>query len=586
MQHPAAPESPLRRWLSTLPVLLLLLATVLHWSASELSGSMIRAGEAIWPGYAVELRRDRPRPEPPAAAASQTGPAANDDLIGDLLGEDAAAPAAQGQADEALIGDLLGEAAPAPPQQEGAADDDLIGDLLGEPAAPATDKAAEAAALDQTLYQEDLAAWESAQAQRSAGLLAWRTLDTGLGEIAVQGGEWIKHLLVLLVLFCGATATATREHIALRPISTVLDDRVSQGTQLFANLLVVFSLLTLARANAGSGVELANPELPLLWATAFGLMASINLVLLARPSPRLKAGGRWQDALLTGPLYAGMAILSSGWFLILEGYSAGLGVYLQKLTEHAELYIFVGLYVWTGMLLKRTQVAHLAFDVLRPWKLPPELLAALVVLMAAVPTAYSGASGIFVIAVGGLIYTELTVAGARPQLALAATAMSGSLGVVLRPCLLVVIVAYLNPPTTDVLYGWGRWVFLLTASLFAIAVVLTRRNPLTVASPAVAIPGSLRALRPLLPYAVAFAAVLLGAKVLLGSTLDEHTAPVLLPIALLAMLGLEGLAPVARPPAGRHRVLFGAVGPGSGPAARPPSPPPPRPPATSAPWSC
>ena len=51
------------------------------------------------------------------------------------------------------------------------------------------------------------------------------------------------------------------------------------------------------------------------------------------------------------------------------------------------------------MLLKRSRLAALCFDVVRPWKLPPEILAFVAVVGAALPTAYSGASGIFVIAV-------------------------------------------------------------------------------------------------------------------------------------------------------------------------------------------
>ena len=60
-----------------------------------------------------------------------------------------------------------------------------------------------------------------------------------------------------------------------------------------------------------------------------------------------------------------------------------------------------------------------------------EMLAVIAVAVSAVPTAYTGGSGIFVIAVGSLVYLEVRRAGARRQLALAATAMSGSLGVVL-----------------------------------------------------------------------------------------------------------------------------------------------------------
>src|SRR5690554_7342804 len=134
--------------------------------------------------------------------------------------------------------------------------------------------------------------------------------------------------------------------------------------------------------------------------------------------------------------------------------------------ELSDMLLIVGLYVWVGMMLKQTRLATLVFNVFRPWRMPPELLAVVAVMIAAVPTAYTGASGIFVIAAGAVIYAELRAVGARRQLALAATALSGSLGVVLRPCLLVVVIAMLNRQvTTDQLFGWGIYVFMLTAFL-------------------------------------------------------------------------------------------------------------------------
>ena len=102
------------------------------------------------------------------------------------------------------------------------------------------------------------------------------------------------------------------------------------------------------------------------------------------------------------------------------------------------IYLGIGLYIWAGMLFATTRVARLAFGLLTPWGLPIGVLAWLAVVLSAIPTAYSGASGIFVIAAGAVIFEQLRNAGASKRMALAATAMSGSLGVVLRPCLVVV----------------------------------------------------------------------------------------------------------------------------------------------------
>ena len=59
------------------------------------------------------------------------------------------------------------------------------------------------------------------------------------------------------------------------------------------------------------------------------------------------------------------------------------------------------------MLLKQTRVVDMFLNILRPWNLAPETLTWLILLAAALPTAYTGASGIFVIAAGAIIYKEV-----------------------------------------------------------------------------------------------------------------------------------------------------------------------------------
>jgi TRAP-type C4-dicarboxylate transport system permease large subunit len=113
------------------------------------------------------------------------------------------------------------------------------------------------------------------------------------------------------------------------------------------------------------------------------------------------------------------------------------------------------------------------------------------------------------------------------------------MGVVLSPCLLVVIISYLSPVTSDDLFAWGRWVFLLSAGLFALVVLLTRQGSLRPTPRADAWPRSGAALRGLLPHIVIFAAVLLIARLLLKAGLDVTSAAFLLPLALLPMLAYD-----------------------------------------------
>jgi len=105
--------------------------------------------------------------------------------------------------------------------------------------------------------------------------------------------------------------------------------------------------------------------------------------------------------------------------------------------------------------------------------------------------------------------------------------------------LLVVIVASLNKDvTTDELYGWGLWVYLATAAMFLAATLLLRRGeqPMQLAPVSEAVQGMKSALRRLAPYGLIVAGVLVFYAVGLGTFVDEHTAPQVLPVVVLALL--------------------------------------------------
>jgi TRAP-type C4-dicarboxylate transport system permease large subunit len=211
--------------------------------------------------------------------------------------------------------------------------------------------------------------------------------------------------------------------------------------------------------------------------------------------------------------------------------------------ELSTLFLNLALYIWIGMLLKQTKLAHLVFDILRPWKMSPELMCFVVLAVAAIPTAYTGASGIFVIAAGATIYQELIRVGARKQLALAATAMSGSMGVVLRPCLLVVIIAALNKSvTTAELFSSGYKIFFLSLFLFFIYSQFARTSPARIAPFTEALPKSLKRMVPLMPYAIIVGAILVLFSDVLGRQLDEFSAPIILPVMMIGILFYEKLS--------------------------------------------
>ncbi|MDX1800106.1 MAG: TRAP transporter large permease subunit [Marinobacter sp.] len=491
-----------REWLSSFPVCLLLLLVVMFSTSSDIHGQMLKLGEQIWRGY-YQLRVDPVQPtcnpdrDVEAAVARELAAGSDlSDAMADLLGEQSKDPAQVRQSIERSVAECRAR------------------------------------------YE----AFEQVSQRLTPAVRIYRSIELALADFVALGLAAQRFILIALVMLCAATATLTRHHIAMRAMETRLDYQVSHTLQTIANVMLLGSSILFRRltVDGGSAVDPAQLLLHNLWILGFSGLVVASLYRLVRVPADLPAGGNLNKALLSVPLYTGMCLISGSYFAFI-GHGSGIGIYLSKMMELADMFLNVALYVWVGMMLKQTRLATLVFDVFRPWHLPPELLAVVAVLVAAVPTAYTGASGIFVIAAGAVIYSELRAAGARRQLALAATAMSGSLGVVLRPCLLVVVIAYLNREvTTDELFDWGIWVFLLTAALFlTIALSVNRQNRFEFAPARVAIPAMTRALWALVPYALLVTGVVLFYRWGLDVRMDEFSAPRLLPVIMLSILVYE-----------------------------------------------
>ncbi|MFV8569661.1 TRAP transporter large permease subunit [Marinobacter sp. SBS5] len=492
-------------WFSSLPACLLLLAVVLFSTSSDIHNQMLRGGEQMWSGY-YKLRMDPVKPQC--------------EVVQDV---DAA---------------VAKEMAKAPPADDPMAA--LLGDFEKDPAEVrlAIERSVADCRAAHSSYAE-------LQDKLTPGVKAYRTVELFVADLIAFGLAAQRYILVILVMLCAVTATLTRHHIAMRAMETRLDYTVSMTLQTIANAMLLGSSVIFRQSALASSTALSSEEMLLhnFWITGFACLTLASLYRLVRAPKDLEPGGSPSKAFMAVPLYTVMCLISGTYFALI-GHSSGIGIYLGKMVELADMFLNVGLYVWVGMMLKQTKLATLVFDVFRPWRMPPEMLAVVAVLVAAIPTAYTGASGIFVIAAGAVIYGELRAAGARRHLALAATAMSGSLGVVLRPCLLVVVIAYLNREvTTDELFGWGIWVFVLTATLFGIvATTVNRQSQFNLAPSAEAFPASIRALRPLIPYVLVIVSVVLLYRFALDVKMDEFSAPRLLPVIMLSILLFEHMS--------------------------------------------
>lgn len=491
-------------WVAALPAFLVLVFVILLNTSHTMHAQLLQLGEHAWEGY-FELRHDPIE------------------------------PTCDPQADvDAELARRIGE-------QSAEASDEF--DLFApEPINPVAMRVSLQAAKDKC--QASFVHYSDKLERITPGLETFRVLEKGVSTFGEIGLSTERILLAVLVLICGGTALMRRHHISLRPMITVMDYRVAAGAQAIAFSMLFYSVYSFKVVAFSAGISVSTEHAVLHWIWIFGFAAPvfISIYQMIFVPATAEPGGNFLKSQLSVPLFATMAI-GAGTYFFLAGHPSGIGIYLNQMMEMSQLFLNVGLYVWVGMLLKRTEMTQKVFNIFRPFKLPPEMLAVAVVALASIPTAYTGGSGIFVIAVGGLIYMELRRSGARRQLALAATAMSGSLGVVLRPCLLVVIVAALNNEvTTDQLFGWGVKVFFLTTVLFAFYALITRKEPVKMEKLDSNVwPEFLDAVKPLVPYVILIGATLVGYAYLLDAHLDEFSAPIILPVLLLVILIYERL---------------------------------------------
>lgn len=551
--------------IASVAIFLALLWTLLVGIAPNVNTRIVQTGELFWPGYAAQLRTDPEAPTcdlaeidqqlqacPADAAAAPVPANGGDDPFG---GEDPFAEDAGGQpADEDPFGgeDPFAAAEPAASGEDPFGGEDPFAAAAGGTATDADDPfggedpfAAAAAkpevncAALQALRERCEARhtlYEQSASRITPSVKVFRTVEGYISGLATF--PWWRELLVVVVVLGSLVTTLHRMHIALRDPKTLLEHRVRQAAELLAVVLLIASNVADWQVQAASTAETDNPLLPVLWAVGLGVLGLVNLYHLVRPPKDLEAGSTTIPRLLMViPLHAWMVILAGMYFLGVEGHPSGQAIYLHKFVQHPNVYLGIGLYIWSGMLLSRTRIAPMSFNVLLPWKLPPAILAWLVVVLAAFPTAYSGASGIFVLAAGAVIFDRLRKAGATPRMALTATAMSGSLGVVLRPCLVVVLIAVLNKQvTTDELFGYGFGVYVLTCTLFLAAMLIRNQDGFHVAPVSEALGPSFAALRRVAPYGLIAVGVVVLFALGLSTWLNEHTAPFVVPVTMLALV--------------------------------------------------
>lgn len=494
-------------WFSSLPVMFLLVLTLVIGTGEMIHGQLLRMGENMFgnPSTGVQYFMMRVDPQTPDCDP-------NMDI------------------DQAVQAQLANTAA----------SDDPFAALFDEAPDPDAIRSSLESAKSQCVERHDLVV--RIKDNMSPQVKAFRAVETSFFGIFKFGTENRPLLLITMLLIAAATTTLTKHHINIRPPRTMTDHRVYSGAMVIGNALLLYSSwFYYNNVLIGSGIAIEKPIINYLTIGMFAILTAISIKHFFEKPENVEGGDNFGKALLCIPLYAIMAITSAFSFFG-DKHFAGLAIYMGQIFEFANIFLNLALYIWAGMLLKQTRVVELFLDIVRPWKFSSETLTWILLLAAAIPTAYTGASGIFVIAAGFIIYKEVANSGARKQYALAAAAMSGSMGVVLRPCLLIVLIAALNKQvTTTELYGWGVGVFLVSSTIFLIFSLFLKEVPSERADFGNAMRESLRALVPVSPYFVITIVVVYAYKYLLNTQLDEFTAPVILPIILLAIVVFDKL---------------------------------------------
>jgi TRAP-type C4-dicarboxylate transport system permease large subunit len=491
-------------WISTFFVLLLLLLTLIIGTGEMIHGQLLRVGERLYGNETIGMQYSFLRAEPTKPECDRHPDV--DALVKQQM--------ASSSADE--FADIFGTAS----------ENDVRVSVM--------------AGVQQC--EEKFQFYDKAIKHIDAhpSLRTYRSIETGFFGIFKFGTEHRVLILLLMVFFAAISASVKYHHIGLRSPTTKIDYRVYSIFMIIGNGLLSASVISQYLSVVNSGVTSSFETIAVywIWMALFVILALISVVqLFAAPAPK-QSGGNIGLAFLSVPLYAYMAIITGIAFTFFMDYPMGQGIYLGILTEFSGIFLNLALFIWAGMLLTQTRVMDLFLGILRPWNLAPETLTWLILIAAAIPTAYTGASGIFVVAAGAIIYKEVWNSGSRRQFALAVSAMSGSLGVVIRPCLLIILISMLDSRhvTSDELFDHGIFVFWLTAFVFLGISLCLAETKFRINSPRVAVPGMLRAVIPVIPYVVITFLVIAFYRFGLDTKMDEFTAPVILPIILIAFI--------------------------------------------------
>jgi TRAP-type C4-dicarboxylate transport system permease large subunit len=510
--HPSSRGRNLAGWLGGLPTLFLLLLVLLIGSGELVHGRLLEIGQVLFGDRAQQVQYYALRADP-------TPPHCDPQL------------------------DVDAELARLLARRDEHTQSDVLERLINE---PEPDAQALRDSLRASLKQclQKYAQHEQLKTHITTEVKVFRAVEQALFDLFHFGAEHRTMIALLLMGVTMLSATVSHGHISLVAPRHTRDYLLQSASTALASGMLLWSSLRYFQISSMAGVPIENTDHHIAWIALFTAMLVVSLAQCRRPRQGDPAvlPGSWTQSLKTLPVGSVMTVLA-GTYYALQDHPSGLAIYVHAMASAPFLPLHLALFIWCGMLFKQTRMIDLFMNLLRPWRLSPEFLTYVILLAAALPTAYTGGSGAFVMAAGGMIYHEVRSVGGSGQYALAASAMSGSLGVVLRPSLLVVaIVAVNNEVTSEELFRWGNWVFLLTSTLFFLA-SRWRAQPRTIERPPLAQAWAAMwpHVSPMLSHVALIMAVLGMYEMLLDTPLTETSAPLIMPVLMVLVVAFDQL---------------------------------------------
>ncbi|MES0489608.1 MAG: TRAP transporter large permease subunit [Leptospirales bacterium] len=185
------------------------------------------------------------------------------------------------------------------------------------------------------------------------------------------------------------------------------------------------------------------------------------------------------------PLFAGLGWLSVALFYMYEGPDALIMTFLDpygRLTQ-GELLLPLVLFTVTGYMLAKSKFPDRLFNVfrtllLRPFRGATFSVGILAVVVSALFTPLSGASGITIVALGGILMPVLLASGYSRNLSLGIITSSGSLGLLFFPSIPVILYGIISQNTVSIkdLYLAGIMPGLLLILLPSIYIFIVTRK--------------------------------------------------------------------------------------------------------------